>query len=216
MAAVLTFRNATIGALAVAMLAGCTQDQMGDNRVPIGAAAGAALGAAAGLLVGGNDRRNALVGAGIGALAGAAVGDYLNRQQRELEQDLAGTGATVVNTGDSLLITLPDNITFAVDSSTVQPQFMSTLSDMAQTLRSYPQSYVDVIGHTDSTGAAAYNQQLSERRAQSVANVLINRGVQRERIVAYGFGETQPIADNNTPQGRAANRRVEIRVTPIT
>ncbi|MFN3613997.1 MAG: OmpA family protein [Rubrimonas sp.] len=216
MAAVSKFRNATIGALVVAMLAGCTQQQASENRVPIGAAAGAALGAAAGLLVGGNDRRNALVGAGIGALAGAAVGDYLNRQQRELEQDLAGTGATVVNTGDALLITLPENITFAVDSSTVQPQFMAALSDMAQTLRAYPQSYVDVIGHTDSTGSAAYNQQLSERRAQAVANVLISRGVQRERIVAYGFGETQPIADNNTPQGRAMNRRVEIRVTPFT
>ncbi len=202
---------------ALALVAGCAGEPTASgNQVPIGAAAGAALGAAAGLLVGGNDRRNALVGAGVGLLAGAAVGDYLRRQEQQLNEDLAGTGATVVNTGDSLLVTLPDAVTFAVDSSTVQPQFMGPLTDMAQTLRTDPRSVIDVMGHTDSTGSDAYNQALSERRAQSVANVLASRGVNRDRLVAYGFGETQPIASNETVDGRQANRRVEIRITPLT
>jgi outer membrane protein OmpA-like peptidoglycan-associated protein len=201
-----------------ALLAGCAQQQPGvsGNRAPIGALAGAALGAGAGLLVGGNDRRNALVGAGIGALAGAAIGDYLDRQERQLNQDLAGTGATVVNTGESLLVTLPDAVTFAVGSSTVQPQFLDPLGAMAATLRANPQSYIDVLGHTDSTGSAAFNQRLSEQRAASVADVLIQRGVQPQRIATRGFGLTQPIADNATPEGRQRNRRVEILVTPLT
>ncbi len=202
-----------------AVLAGCAQQQqpgVSGNRAPIGALAGAALGAGAGLLVGGNDRRNALVGAGIGALAGAAVGDYLDRQEAQLNQDLAGTGATVVNTGESLLVTLPDAVTFAVGSSTVQPQFLDPLGSMAATLRANPQSFIDVLGHTDSTGSAAFNQQLSERRAQSVADVLMQRGVQSQRIATRGFGFTSPVADNATPEGRQRNRRVEILVTPFT
>lgn len=201
-----------------ALLAGCAQQQSGvsGNRAPIGALAGAALGAGAGLLVGGNDRRNALVGAGIGALAGAAVGDYLDRQEAQLNRDLAGTGATVVNTGDALLVTLPDAVTFATGSSTVQPQFLDPLGAMAATLRANPQSYIDVLGHTDSVGSAAFNQQLSERRAESVAEILRQQGVQPQRIATRGFGLTQPVADNATPEGRQRNRRVEIMVTPFT
>lgn len=204
--------------VAGALLAGCAQQQPGvsGNRAPLGALAGAALGAGAGLLVGGNDRRNALVGAGIGALAGAAVGDYLDRQEAQLNRDLAGTGATVVNTGDALIVTLPDSVTFATGSSTVQPQFLEPLGAMAATLRANPQSYIDVLGHTDSVGSAAFNQQLSERRAESVAAILRQQGVQPQRIATRGFGLTQPVADNATPEGRQRNRRVEIMVTPFT
>jgi outer membrane protein OmpA-like peptidoglycan-associated protein len=211
-----TVRGAVCGALIAAIAAGCTQQQMSENRVPIGAAAGAALGAGLGLLVGGDDRRNALVGAGIGALAGAATGAYLNRTQAALEEDLAGTGATIVNDGQTLLVQLPEGVTFQTGSAQIQPQFQGPLTEVARTLRANPQSYIDVIGHTDNVGSAAFNQQLSEQRAQSVANALITRGVQSERIVAYGFGLTQPIADNSTAEGRARNRRVEIRITPLT
>lgn len=209
-------KPAILAITALAFAAGCTQQQLEDNRVGLGALGGAVVGAGVGTLFGGNDRRNALIGAGVGALGGAAVGDYLNRQQAELEQDLSGTGATVTNTGQELLVTLPENVTFAVDSSTVQPQFMDSLTNVAATLRRYPSSFVDVIGHTDSTGSAEYNQRLSERRAQAVADVLLARGVKSERVVAYGYGLTKPIATNATPEGRAANRRVEIKITPLT
>lgn len=210
----------TAAVVAAAMLAGCAQQDVSrtarENRVAVGTVAGAALGAAAGLLVGGDDRRNALVGAGIGALAGAGVGVYLDRQEAQLNQDLAGTGATVVNTGQELLVTLPQDVTFATGSATVAPQFMPTLTQFAQTLQKYPESYVDVIGHTDSQGGSDFNQGLSERRAQSVASILTARGVTPARVVAYGFGETKPIASNDTATGRAANRRVEVKITPFT
>ncbi len=208
-------RKFVVLAAALAM-AGCTQEQLRENRVAVGAASGALLGAGVGVLAGGDDRRNALIGAGIGALAGAAVGDYLDRQEAELNEDLAGTGATVENDGQSLLVTLPATVTFAVDSASIQPAMMPALTDFAETLRAYPESYVDVIGHTDSTGSEAYNQRLSERRAESTATFLASRGVRRERLVAFGYGETRPIATNETEEGRAANRRVEIRITPLT
>ena len=196
-------------------LAGCQTVQDNPNTA-IGAGVGAAAGAALGTLVGGDDRRNALVGAGIGLLAGAAVGQYLDQQQRELEAGLAGTGAEVYRQGDQLLVNLPSNITFATDSSRIQPQFYSVLNEVAATFVQYPQSYIDVVGHTDSTGSAEYNQQLSERRASSVASYLISRGVNSARIASFGLGETAPIASNDTPEGRAQNRRVELRITPAT
>lgn len=205
-------RNALIAATVSVALAGCA-----DNRnTAIGAAGGAAVGAAAGLLVGGNDRRNALVGAGIGLLAGAAVGQYLDRQQRQLEQDLAGTGAEVERQGNQLLVNMPSNITFDTDKSNIKPQFNPVLDQVASTFNQYPESYIDVIGHTDSQGPDAYNQALSERRAASVSNALAGRGVNRARLAQFGMGETQPVATNDTAEGRAANRRVELRITPAT
>ncbi|TVQ54481.1 MAG: OmpA family protein [Rhodobacteraceae bacterium] len=213
------FRPAILSLGALAFLGACAQQpgQGGlDRNVGIGAALGAAIGGGLGTLAGGDDRRNALIGAGIGALAGAAVGDYLNRQQAQLEQDLAGTGATIVNTGDQLLVNLPAGVTFDFDSAAVRPEFIPALNDVANTLRQFQQSYVDVVGHTDNVGSAAYNQTLSERRAQSVANVLTNRGVQPQRIITSGMGFNQPVASNDTPEGRARNRRVELRITPLT
>ena len=111
---------------------------------------------------------------------------------------------------------MPSNVTFAVDSSAIQPSFQTTLSNVANTLAQYEKSYVDVLGHTDSTGSDAYNQALSERRAEAVANFLANSGVQRARLATRGYGESQPIASNATEEGRAANRRVEIKIVPIT
>lgn len=208
-------RKTIIATTACLALAGC--ETLDDNkRAAIGAAAGAAIGAAAGTLVGGNDRRNALVGAGIGLLAGTAVGAYLDEQQRELEQSLAGTGAEVERQGDQILVNLPSQITFDTNKSDIKPQFFGALDNVAATFNRYPQSYIDVIGHTDSRGAAEYNQGLSERRAGSVGSYLTSRGVNRARLAQYGRGESAPVASNETPEGRAANRRVELRITPAT
>lgn len=201
---------------AAAMLAGCAQGQGPSERQTAGAALGAALGAASGLLVGGDDRRNALVGAGIGLLAGAAVGTYLDEQERALRSDLEGTGADVKRVGDSLLVTLPGGVTFDTDSARVKPEFRRPLNRVATTLQQYPSSYVDVIGHTDSTGSDEYNMQLSRERARAVARELRERGVAAARIEWTGRGEEDPVATNATPEGRAANRRVEIRIVPAT
>ena len=212
-------RKTTMSVTALAFLAACA-DSSGQGgitqRQGLGALSGAAVGAALGTLVGGDDRRNALVGAGIGLIAGAAVGTYLDEQERRLNQSLAGTGADVQRVNDTLLVTLPAGVTFDVDSDKVKGRFRRPLQQVARTLVEYPSSYVDVIGHTDSTGSASHNQDLSERRAEAVRNVLVRNGVQPQRVVAYGYGETQPIASNATAEGRAANRRVEIVITPAT
>lgn len=208
-------RRTLIALTCCTALVGC-ETAANNQRALIGGGLGAAAGAALGTLVGGNDRRNALVGAGIGLLAGAAVGAYLDDQQRELEAGLAGSGADIQRVGDQLYVTLPAGVTFATDSATIQPQFQGPLDRVAQTLNQYPQSYIDVVGHTDSQGDEAYNQALSERRAQSVSSFLISRGVAPARLATYGLGETQPIADNGTASGRQANRRVNLIITPAT
>lgn len=210
-------RQSLIAALCCTALVACeSQTAQNNSRAITGAAGGAAIGALAGLLVGGDDRRNALVGAGIGLLAGAAVGSYLDDQQRALEQDLEGSGATVDRVGDKLLVSMPAQVTFLVGKSDIQPQFYATLTEVAGTLKAYPESYIDVIGHTDSTGSDAFNQTLSEQRAGNVQTFLISQGVSGARLVAIGRGETSPIASNDTEEGRQANRRVEIVITPAT
>ena len=214
------FRKILIAASCGSLLVACTpyqQDLAAENqRALIGTATGAAVGAGIGALAGDDDRRNALIGAGIGALAGGAVGTYLDRQQRALEQDLAGTGAEVERVGNELLVTLPSNVTFATDSAQIQSQFYPALNQVAATLNQYPESYLDIIGHTDSTGTDEYNQALSERRAASVANYFRSQGVLPQRLAAYGMGESEPVASNATPEGRQANRRVELRIVPLT
>lgn len=197
------------------LLAGCQTVQDNPNTAG-GAVIGALGGAAVGTLFGGSDRRNALIGAGVGMLAGAAVGQYLDSQQRELERSLAGTGANVSRDGEALLVTFPAQVTFATNSAQIQPAFYRTLDDVSFTLNRYPESYLDVVGHTDSDGSEAFNQELSERRAGAVANYFRSRGVEPARIASYGMGETQPIASNATAAGRQANRRVELRIIPAT
>lgn len=211
--------TAAIAATSLTALTACqtTPGVIQDNqRTAIGAGVGAAAGAALGTLVGGDDRRNALIGAGIGLLAGGAVGQYLDQQERDLEASLAGTGAEVEQQGEQLLVTLPSQVTFAFDQATIQPQFYPALDNVARTLQQYPSSYIDIIGHTDSTGQDAYNQSLSQARADAVAQYLISRGVNPARLQAYGMGESRPIASNDTEAGRQANRRVELLITPAT
>ena len=209
-------RKAIIVAVSGSMLVGCAENVRNNPNTAGGAIIGALGGAAIGTLFGGSDRRNALIGAGIGMLAGAAVGQYMDRQERDLRADLAGTGAVVNRDGDSLLVSFPANVTFGVDSAAIRPGFYRTLDDVSGTLNRYPQSYLDVVGHTDSTGSEAYNQALSERRAGSVSNYFRSRGVEPARIASYGMGETQPVASNADSYGRQQNRRVELRITPAT
>ncbi|WP_342657934.1 OmpA family protein [Sphingomonas sp. NY01] len=214
-------RFATAAALAALVAtAGCTTDPVtGERRISkaaIGGLGGAVGGYLLGDLVGGRrDRTEKILGAGIGGLAGAGIGAYMDKQERELRERTAGTDVQVVRQGDDLLLNIPSGITFAYDSANVQPQFQRTLDQVASTLSQYNQTYIDVYGHTDSTGSDAYNQTLSERRAVSVADYLSSRGVQRARIGTRGFGKTQPIESNDTDAGRAANRRVEIKIVPI-
>ncbi len=216
-----TIRIAAFAGLASLALGACVTDpETGQQRISktaIGGIGGALGGYLLGDIVGGRrDRTEKIVGAGIGAVAGAGIGYYLDQQERELRQKTAGTGIDVVRDGDSLLLNMPSQVTFDVDSSAVKPEFRNTLNDVASTLVQYESTYIDVYGHTDSTGSDAYNQSLSERRAQSVSSYLSSRGVQSARLATRGFGESQPVASNTTEEGRAQNRRVEIRIVPVT
>lgn len=205
--------------VAVAMITACTTDpitgQRSISRTGAGAGIGAAAGAGVGVLFGGNDGRNAAIGAAVGALAGAGVGAYMDRQQRKLEQQTAGTGIEVVRNGDQLQLNMPSDVTFASGQSSIETGFFGPLNNVASTLNEFPSTAVDIIGHADSQGAEDFNQTLSEQRAASVRTYLQNQGVEPVRMASIGFGETRPIADNATAAGRAQNRRVEIILTPV-
>ena len=140
----------------------------------------------------------------------------MDAQEKKLRQETAGTGVDVIRDGDNLMLRMPSGVTFAYDRADVQPQFQPVLNDVATVLKDYPSTYIDVYGHTDSDGSDAYNQGLSERRAQSVASYLSTQGVQPARVATRGFGETQPITSNATAEGKAQNRRVEIKIVPVT
>lgn len=207
----------TLGALA--LTAACVTNEPGPNNNQnrnSGAALGATAGVLAGIATGDTSeeraRRAALAGI-VGAGIGAGIGNALDRQEEELRQQLGGN-VGVVNDGSNLTVTLPDNILFAVDSSTLGAGSRASLNTLAASLVRYPNSSVRVIGHTDNTGEAGYNQALSQQRAQSVTSVLINGGVAPGRITAIGRGEDAPIASNLTPDGRQQNRRVEVIITP--
>ena len=201
--------------------AACVTDpNTGERRVSraaIGAVGGAVGGYLLGDLVGGRrDRTERIIGTGIGALAGGAVGAYMDRREQELRRQTAGSGVEIERRGDELVLTMPSGITFAFDRYDVQPQFRPTLDKVGEVLGDYPQTMIDIYGHTASVGADAYNQTLSENRARAVADYLSMQGVNKVRMATLGYGETQPIADNATESGRAANRRVEIRIVPVS
>ena len=154
----------------------------------------------------------------IGGVGGAAIGYTMDKQIKELKEQTAGSGVDVSEIGDGqgILVNLPDGVTFAVNSTTISPTFQSTLDTIANSMVQYPNSLVDVMGHTDSTGSDAYNEDLSKRRADAVAGYLTLRGVSRARIATIGYGERYPVAENATEEGRARNRRVEIKITPVS
>lgn len=180
-----------------------------------GAIIGGLIGAGVGAIANDSDPLlGALAGGAIGAAGGGVIGNQLDRQAAELRQQLANDGITIVNAGDRLIVTVPNDITFDTDSSTVRPALRSDLVKVGQNLVNYPNSNVQIIGHTDSDGDAAYNQGLSERRARSVADILQANGVSGSRIRTIGQGENNPIASNLTAAGKAQNRRVEIVILP--
>ena len=213
-------------ALVGLVLGGCTTDPYtGEQKVSktawgagIGAVGGAATGAVVGALTGNSKgaRKGALIGAGVGTLAGAGVGLYMDKQEAKLREELARTGVSVTREGNNIRLNMPGHITFATNASDVVPGFYDVLNSVALVLKEYEKTYIDVLGHTDSTGEDAYNQALSERRALSVANYLVAQGVMQERFNVVGYGENRPIASNNTPEGRTQNRRVEIELAPLT
>ena len=195
-------------------LSGCTTDpntgQQRLNKTAIGTLAGAAGGAAISKATGGDktDRD-----AAIGAALGAGVGYYMERQAKQLEQQMAGTGVTVTpNANGNIDLVMPGNITFAFDSASLNPSFRPTLDKLAATMNEYNQNTVTIAGHTDSVGNPSYNMNLSRDRANSVRNYLVSRGVASNRINVVAYGQTRPIADNNSDYGRQQNRRVELTV----
>ncbi len=205
-------------------VSGCmtTDAYTGDKKVTnttkgagIGALAGAVLGAA----TGDNSkerRKRALIGAGVGALTGAGVGAYMDRQEAKLRAQLQGSGVSVTRSGNDLILNMPGSITFKTASADLNSNFYSVLDSVGLVLKEFDKTIIDVEGHTDSDGADAYNQQLSLNRANSVGTYLQSHGVNGQRIVAFGAGEARPVANNSTPDGKQQNRRVELKLQPIT
>jgi outer membrane protein OmpA-like peptidoglycan-associated protein len=199
--------------------AGCAQP---PTKTQTGAAVGTGIGAAAGAGLGqaiGGDTRSTLIGAGIGAvvggMTGGAVGRYMEQQEAALQQAIAGVeGANVQRNVNTIALTFKSDILFDINSATIKPGAYDEINRVSNVLNQYPQTNLLIAGHTDSTGPESYNQQLSERRAEAVKNALMSNGVSPMRITTAGYGESRPIADNNTEFGRQLNRRVEITITP--
>jgi outer membrane protein OmpA-like peptidoglycan-associated protein len=185
-----------------------TGEQQVSNAVKYGAIGSVVCGLV-GAVESGQRARNAALGCGA---IGAGVGAYMDVQEAELRQQLQGTGVEVERNGDQLDLIMPGNVTFNTNEYTVRSEFQSTLDSVASVLAKYPDTRVQVIGHTDSTGSAEYNYNLSNRRATSVANYLSGRGVDQGRILAQGMGPDQPVASNESESGRAQNRRVELQI----
>lgn len=209
----------SVAALSLLGTSACVTDPNTGNqkvsRTGIGGVGGAVLGGLLGGAIGGKTGR--IIGAVGGAAAGGIVGYKMDQQIKELKEQTAGSGVDVteVDGGNAILVNLPDGVTFDVGSAVIQPAFQSTLDNVSNNLTQYPNSIIDVYGHTDSTGSDSFNQRLSEQRAQAVTNYMVSRGVASARVRWQGFGETQPVADNTTEYGRSRNRRVEIKIIPF-
>lgn len=214
-------KNGLLAALLAMALAitGCTTNPYTGEEEASNKAKGAGIGAAAGAVIGalaGGSRRSVLIGAGVGALSGLAVGAYMDSQEDKLRAQLQGTGVSVTRSGDNIILNMPGNITFATGSSNINADFYQILDSVALVVNEFEKTYIDITGHTDNVGSAAFNQQLSEKRASSVARYLESQKVLPQRIITRGMGFEDPIASNDTPEGRAQNRRVELMLTPIT
>ncbi|MCP9221772.1 OmpA family protein [Erythrobacter sp. LQ02-29] len=209
-----------LAAVSLVSLSACVTDpNTGERKVSrtaIGAGVGGTLGYLLGGVLGGTAAR--VIGAGIGGTAGAVLGKQFDDQIRELDEATAGTGVDVEEIGDqqAILVRLPDGVTFATDSARISPSFQNTLDSVAQSMIKYPNSLIDVYGFTDTTGSASYNMQLSQQRAQAVADYLASRGVARSRIETRGYGETNLRVQTGDNVNEPLNRRVEIKITPIS
>jgi outer membrane protein OmpA-like peptidoglycan-associated protein len=200
---------------AFSLVIGCAQTkEVAKTKTAKGAAIGAAAGAATGAVIGhqsGHTGTGAVVGGLAGAAIGGAIGYSLDQQAKELEEI---PNTEVARKEDRLVVTMADAVLFDLNSAGLKPQAKETLGQMADVMIRYPESDILVKGHTDSTGSERYNQELSERRAKTVKNYVIDRGVSGPRVTAIGFGETMPVAPNSAPEGRQKNRRVEIEIKP--
>ncbi|USZ15487.1 OmpA family protein [Moraxella sp. FZFQ2102] len=208
---VLAASVALAGCASTSGTTGTTTTGTGINKAVIGAVAGALGGAAISKATGGEKTGR---DAAIGAVVGGAVGAYMQKQAKQIETQMAGTGVEVQQdpTTGNINLVMPGNITFAYDDATLNPSFTGSLNQLAQTMKEYNQTTIVVAGHTDSNGSDAYNYNLSQQRAASVANYLIRQGVDASRIRTVGYGEAQPVASNTTDAGRAQNRRVELTI----
>ncbi len=209
---------------ATVLLTGCesmyTEDPYTGERqmkksVKYGAIAAATCAAGAAITADGHKTDKAAIGAAACGAAGAGVGHYFDTQEEKLRQQLRGTGVSIYRDGDVLRLIMPGNITFGSDSSDINSNFYQVLNSVALVLKEYDKTAIEVVGYTDSTGSFEYNQSLSERRASSVANYLASQGIFRSRLNTYGMGPRNPIASNDSPQGRSQNRRVELTIRPM-
>ena len=207
--------------VALAVVAGCTTDPFTGERqiskTAIGGMIGAASGAAIGAIADKENRgRGAAIGAGVGVLAGGAVGAYMDYQEKKLREKLQGTGVSVKRVGNDIYLNMPGNLTFATDHAEIRSDFFDVLDSVVLVVNEYEKTLIEITGHTDNTGSDSHNQVLSEQRANSVASYFRSRQVVPQRLVTHGFGERFPIDSNDTPTGRQANRRVELRLVPLT
>ena len=206
------------------LLTACTTNPYtGEQQVSkglLGAGTGAAIGGAAGALIGATTKlktgKTALIGAGVGALAGGGIGVYMDNQEAKLRQRLRNSGVSVTRVGDSIVLNMPSNITFATDQAEVKPQFYDTLNSVALVLQEYDQTEVAVVGHTDADGSDDYNYNLSRQRAASVARYLSSQQLAGDRFSVEGRGEREPIATNASFSGKQKNRRVEITIQALS
>ncbi len=209
---------------ASASLAACTSDPFTGEQKPsntiVGAGAGAGIGAIGGAIigaaVGADARKAAMIGAGVGLLTGTGIGLYMDNQEAKLRNQLRGTGISITRMGYSIVLNMPSNITFDTDQADLKPQFFATLNSVSIVFKEYKQTLINVVGHTDSTGDANQNYDLSRRRAASVAQYLAAQQLDPHRFSVEGHGASDPIASNASPSGRAQNRRVEITILPLT
>jgi outer membrane protein OmpA-like peptidoglycan-associated protein len=195
-----------------------TGEQKTSNTTK-GAAIGAGVGVAIGLLTGDSSserKKRALILGGAGGLAGGAVGNYMDRQEAKLRTQLQGTGVSVTRSGDNIILNMPGNVTFMTNSADINASFYQVLTSVALVLKEFDKTVVDIAGHADSSGPDDKNLELSQRRAGSVSGYLAGQGINPQRLIATGYGETRPIASNDTAEGRAQNRRVEITLLPVT
>ncbi|HAU18631.1 MAG TPA: hypothetical protein DCS72_09875 [Marinobacter adhaerens] len=213
---ILVFMVATFG------LGGCmTYDPYTGEEKTSNATKGSIIGAIGGAAIGAatpskSDRgKGALIGAASGAAIGGGVGYYMDKQEAELRRQLEGTGVRVVRNGDEIELVMPGNITFDLNESSIKPSFSGTLESVALVLKEYDKTIIQIEGHTDSSGSDSYNQLLSERRASSVRDFLLNQGIEPKRTRAVGYGERYPVASNDTAAGREQNRRVELTLVPM-
>ncbi|SHH97444.1 OmpA family protein [Ferrimonas marina] len=215
-------RRSALPLLMAALLAsGCaTTDPYTGEQKTSNAAGGAAIGAIGGALIGaasssrGDRGKGILIGAASGAALGGGIGHYMDRQEAELREKLAGTGVSVARQGDNIQLVMPNSLTFDVGSASLKLPAINALSGVAMVVAEFDQTDLRIVGHTDSSGSRDLNMRLSQDRAQAVASELVRQEVSINRMVTHGAGPDQPIASNQTTEGKAQNRRVEIMLTP--